>query len=73
MQDVSTGKGQLTRFWRYTAFFKTNNTQVMNTSELGYPRLTLKEGPKVNLTTKEDSEPMISYRVFFHIPNLLDQ
>ena len=43
-----------------------NNKRVINPFKFGCPRLTLKEGLKSNLTTSEDSQPMISYKVVSH-------
>ena len=39
---------------------RTNNKQVISNFKFGYPRLTWKEWSKSNLTTSEDSQPMIS-------------
>ena len=36
------------------------------TFKFGYPRLTLKEGPKSNPATPKDSQLMISYRLIYH-------
>ena len=43
-----------------------NNKQIIIPFKFGCPHLTLKEGLKVNLTTSEDSQPMISYRLVSH-------
>ena len=40
-----------------------NNKRVISTFKFTYPHLTLKEGPRSNLTTSEDSQHMISYRL----------
>ena len=38
---------------------RTNNKRVISTFKLGYPRLTLMEGPRSNPTTAIDSQHMI--------------
>ena len=45
---------------------RTNSKRVISTFKFGYPRLTLNGGPRSNLTTSKDSQPMISYKLVSH-------
>ena len=43
-----------------------NIKQVISTFRFARPRLMLKEGPRSNLTTSKDSQPIISYKLVSH-------
>ena len=45
---------------------RTNNKRVISSFKFVYPPLTLKEGPRSNLNTSEDSYPMIFCRLASH-------